>query len=200
MTDWITTFIEQQGYWAVAALMLAENIFPPIPSELIMPFAGFAASRGTLNPWLVVVAGTAGSVAGALFWYTVGRCLGYERLRRWVSNHGRWLTISIDELDRTQAWFDSHGHLAVLFGRLLPAVRTLISVPAGVTRMPIERFLLWSTIGSTVWTGVLTLAGFALGSRYATAAGAMDWITKGILTAIALWYLWRVVSWRQRQP
>jgi membrane protein YqaA with SNARE-associated domain len=131
MFDWITGLVERTGYVGIALLMLAENVFPPIPSELIMPLAGFAAAQGELGMAGVVAAGTAGALAGALLWYGLGRWVGLERLKRWAAEHGRWLTVSPDDLDRAAAWFGRHGGAAVLVGRLVPAVRTLISVPAG---------------------------------------------------------------------
>src|SRR3546814_7553399 len=106
MFDWITGLVEDGGYLGVAALMLAENLFPPIPSELIMPLAGFAAARGDLNIILVVASGAAGSLLGAVFWYAVGCWLGSERLKRWAGRHGRWLTLAPDDIDKAVAWFD----------------------------------------------------------------------------------------------
>lgn len=198
MTDWIVGFIEEHGYAAVTLLMLAENVFPPIPSELIMPFAGFAAAGGKINPWLVAAAGAAGSVAGALFWYGVGRWVGPRRLHGFVERHGRWLTLSVDDVRKAQKWFDAHGHAAVFFGRLMPAVRTLISVPAGIGGMSLAVFLLWSSAGSLVWSGVLTYVGFQLGERYEAVTGVIDWLTKGTLAFIAAWYVWRVVRARRQ--
>lgn len=155
MFDWITGLMERSGYLGVLPLMLAENVFPPIPSELIMPLAGFAAAGGKLTILFVVLAGTAGSLLGALAWYYVGRCLGADRLKRFTARHGRWLTLSPHEIDRAHAWFDRHGAKAVSLGRLIPAVRTLISVPAGVTRMPLARFLGRTVLGTALWTLLL---------------------------------------------
>ena len=120
MFDWITGLVERTGYLGIALLMLAENVFPPIPSELIMPMAGFTAARGALNMVGVVVAGTVGSLAGVLLWYYIGRWIGLERLKRWAAKHGRWLTISPEEVDEAAAWFDRHCGKAVLIGRLIP--------------------------------------------------------------------------------
>ena len=135
MAEWIIGFIEQYGYVAIVALMALENIFPPLPSELIMPFAGFSAAQGSVSFVGVVVAGTCGSLLGTLPWYAAGRWLGSERLDRFIDRHGRWITITHDELEHARRWFERHGTPAVLFGRMVPAVRTVISVPAGVTRM-----------------------------------------------------------------
>src|SRR3546814_11839003 len=124
-----------------------------------MPLAGFAAARGDLNIILVVASGAAGSLLGAVFWYAVGCWLGSERLKRWAGRHGRWLTLAPDDIDKACAWFDRHSAKAVFFGRLVPAVRTLISVPAGIAGLGRRRFLLYSTLGPVLWTGVLAATG-----------------------------------------
>ena len=125
-------------------MMLAENIFPPIPSELIMPLAGFVAAKGQLNPVLVVLAGTLGSLLGALPWYYAGVWLGQERVCALAARHGRWLTLGEKEIRQAIRWFERHGRIAVLIGRLVPTVRTLISLPAGMARMPLLPFLVYS--------------------------------------------------------
>lgn len=140
--------VEQTGYAGVALLMFAENLFPPVPSELILPLAGFTAARGDLQFVPVVIAGTAGAVAGGLFWYLIGRWIGCDRLMSLAGRHGRWLTLGPDELDRSMAHFRRHGGRAVLIGRMTPAVRTLISIPAGVSGMPLFPFLLYTTAGT----------------------------------------------------
>ena len=144
MVEWITAVIASSGYFGIALLMFAENLFPPIPSELIMPFAGFVAARGDLHPVGVVAAGVTGSLLGAIPWYLAGRWLGGERLKRLADRHGRWLTASRQDLQRAEDWFNRYGWLAVLLGRLVPAVRTLISIPAGATRMPLPTFMICS--------------------------------------------------------
>ena len=133
--------MERTGYIGIALLMLAENLFPPVPSELVMPIAGFIVARGKLSAIGVVAAGTAGSLAGAMLWYYVGRSVGCERLKRWAGRHGRWLTISPEEVDEAAALFNRHSGKAVLIGRLIPAVSTLISVPAGAAGMTLLPFL-----------------------------------------------------------
>jgi membrane protein DedA with SNARE-associated domain len=196
MFEWITRLVSDGGYLGVAGLMLLENLFPPIPSELIMPLAGFVAARGELQIALVVLAGTLGSIAGTLPWYYAGRWLGRDRLRRLAARHGRWLTVSPEEFDRASAWFDRHGGLAVLIGRLVPGVRTLISVPAGIAGMGLGRFLLLSAIGSLAWTAALTLAGYALEDHYAVVADYVDPASKAVLGAVVLLYLYRLVTFR----
>ena len=131
--------------------MLIDNVFPPIPSEVIMPLAGFAAARGQLSLIGVFLAGTAGSLSGALVWYGVGRWVGRERLKRFAARHGRWLTLSPAEIDRAGGWFARRGGITVLVGRVIPGVRSLISVPAGVAGMPLTPFLVYSAVGTIVW-------------------------------------------------
>ncbi|MEW6023524.1 MAG: DedA family protein [Pseudomonadota bacterium] len=196
MFDFITNFLEKSGYLGVFALMALENIFPPIPSEMIMPFAGFVAARGDLNVVGVLVAGTAGSVVGALPWYYAAKVYGCERLKKLAGNHARWLTITPDDIDKALDAFHKHGKKAVLFGRLVPAVRTLISVPAGLGNMNLGQFLLYSTIGSLAWTGLLTAAGFMLEDNYKDVAKYVDPVSKTILGAMLAWYLYRVVTYK----
>lgn len=194
MAERLISLIEQQGYWAVALLMLLENVFPPIPSELIMPFSGAAAAQGNLNLVGVVLAGSLGSLAGALLWYWIGRRIGHQRLKRWAGRHGRWMTLSPREVDQADAWFDRRGHWAVLFGRLVPAVRTLISVPAGISGMPLPKFLLWSGIGTVLWTAALAGVGYFLGSNAESATQWLDWASYAVLgTAVGI-YVWRVAT------
>ncbi|WP_299648215.1 DedA family protein [uncultured Jannaschia sp.] len=193
MFEWITGVMAAGGYLAVAGLMLLENIFPPIPSEVVMPLAGFLAATGELSFLGVLVAGTVGSVAGATFWYWIGLKLGEDRLRRFTERHGRWLTISPEEVDRASDWFRRHGAWAILIGRILPGLRTLISVPAGVARMPLLPFLFYTTLGSVVWIAGLTVLGYLLEAQYERVAGWLDpvsWVVVGTLVAV---YVWRLV-------
>lgn len=198
MVDWITQFITSAGYFGIALLMFAENVFPPIPSELIMPFAGFVAARGELHPVGVVAAGVAGSVLGALPWYGAGRLLGSERLKRMADRHGAWLTLSRSDLDRAEAWFQRHGVVSIIAGRLVPAIRTLISVPAGITRMNVMLFLLCTALGTLIWTALLTAAGYVLEANHERVARWLDPITTAVLVALLLGYLYRIVR-RLRQ-
>jgi membrane protein DedA with SNARE-associated domain len=186
----------------VFMLMLIENVVPPIPSELIMPLAGFTAARGELNLLLVVAAGTAGSLLGALLWYFVGRRLGLDRLKHLAQRHGRWLTLSPDDLDRAHDWFSGHGSKAVFFGRLIPTVRTLISVPAGVHRMPLPSFIGWSALGTSVWTALLAGAGYVLQSQYELVADYLNPVSTVLVVLILGWYLYRVATFRTdaREP
>lgn len=154
------------GYSAILIAMFLENLFPPIPSELIMPLGGFFVHQGQLNFFPVILAGLLGTVLGAFPWYGLGRLANEERLEGWVSRHGRWIGISPDELARSRRWFSKYGNALVFWGRLVPGIRTLISIPAGIEMMPFVPFLLWTTAGSLIWTLLLTFAGFALGESY----------------------------------
>ncbi|KFI07535.1 DedA family protein [Massilia sp. BSC265] len=196
MFEFITSFLEKSGYIGVFLLMALENIFPPIPSELIMPFAGFVVARGDLNLVGVLAAGTAGSISGALPWYWGARKYGKERLKAFADRHARWMTVGSADIDQAIAAFDRHGRSVVLFGRLIPAIRTLISVPAGLACMSWGQFLLYSTIGSLAWTGVLTGAGFLLESNYEQVGRYVDPVSKGIFGILLAWYIYRVVTHR----
>ncbi|RYF39757.1 MAG: DedA family protein [Comamonadaceae bacterium] len=194
MTDWIISFIEDFGYGGIVVLMLLENIFPPIPSELIMPFAGFAAARAQLHPLGVVLAGMAGSVLGTLPWYWAGRKLGLARLKTLAARHGRWLTMSPHELDEAQRWFKKHGAPSVMLGRVVPGVRSVISMPAGIAKMPLAAFLLWSCAGSLLWSALLAGLGFVLESRYEEVKVALEWVTRAVVGTLVAAYVWRVVT------
>jgi membrane protein DedA with SNARE-associated domain len=197
MFDFITRLIEQAGYLGVALLMFLENVFPPIPSELIMPLAGFTAARGDLNIAGVIAAGTTGTVAGALPWYYVGRLVGDDRLKRWAGRHGRWLTLKPAEVDRVDAWFEKHCGKAVFFGHLVPTIRTLVSVPAGIFEMSLGRFLLFTAMGGGLWTAALALAGYLLEDGYDRVAEYMNPATNIVVGLIAVTYLYRVATFRR---
>ncbi len=193
MADWVISVIEGAGYLGIALLMFAENVFPPLPSELIMPFAGFLAARGQLDPSGVVAAGAIGSVLGALPWYWAGRKLGLERLKALARRHGRWVAITPEEIDRGRALFERHGALLLVGGRLVPAVRTIVALPAGLAHLNPGAFLLWTLLGSAIWSGLLTLAGYLLESQYEKLADWLNPASTVVFAAIAAWYVVRVV-------
>jgi membrane protein DedA with SNARE-associated domain len=163
---WIEGIIQFLGYPGIALVMLAENLFPPIPSELVMPFAGFLVADGRMNFGAAVVAGTTGSVLGAVVLYYIGRWADEPVVRRFLRRYGRWIQISEADLDRVLSFFDRYGQPIVFFGRLIPIVRSLISVPAGMHRMPLPTFLLFTLLGSAIWTSLLTYAGVVLGANW----------------------------------
>ena len=162
MGDWITSTIIAMGYVGVLLLTLLETVFWPLPSELILPLAGYLASHHEMTLVGVIIAGTAGSVLGALLLYALGRKLGEERLKSFADRYGRWLTFSRDDIDRASAWFDRHGGAAVLLCRMIPGIRALISIPAGVADMPLRRLVVYSALGTAIWTSILALAGYLL--------------------------------------
>ena len=196
MFDWIVAVLDRAGYPGIALLMFLENVFPPIPSELIMPLVGFSAARGEFSLPLAVLSGTFGSLAGALLWYWIGLRFGRARIERLAERHGRWLTLTPADIERASAWFARHGGTAVLIGRLVPTIRTLISVPAGLHRMPAGLFLLYSGIGTLGWTGLLTAAGYVLEARYQDVSAYLNPISTVVVVALLLWYLWRVVTFK----
>lgn len=196
MFDWIVEWVEAGGYAGIALLMFLENVFPPIPSELIMPLAGFSAHQGGMNIGGVIAAGTVGSVAGALFWYWIGLWLGRGRIEPAIERFGRVLTMSLDDLDTAKTWFRWHAAKAVFFGRLIPTVRTLISVPAGIASMAIVPFMMWSSLGTALWTSLLAVAGYMLGSQYELVEGWIDPVSKLIVVAIVVIYLWRLITYK----
>jgi membrane protein DedA with SNARE-associated domain len=196
VASWIETIVQTTGVFGIALLMFLENVFPPIPSELIMPLAGYTAAKGEANIVLVILAGTAGSLAGALFWYGLGRLFDHERLKGFADRHGRIITMTRADLTKADDWFDRYGQYAVLFGRLIPTVRTLISIPAGLSEMPVGRFLVYSGIGTAIWTALLALFGYAVGSRYSELEGFIDPISYAVIALIIAIYVWRVATFK----
>jgi membrane protein DedA with SNARE-associated domain len=166
MQEWITNTMTSLGYVGIGLLMFLENLFPPIPSELIMPLAGFTIYQGKMEFVPAIAAGVIGTVLGAFPWYYVGKLIGEENIKRLANKYGKWISVSARDIDRAHNWFTKHGEQAVFFGRLVPGVRTLISLPAGIEKMPLLPFLLYSTIGTTLWVSLLTFVGFKLGTHY----------------------------------
>jgi membrane protein DedA with SNARE-associated domain len=191
MKEWILSTMDSLGYLGIGFLMFAENLFPPIPSELIMPLAGFSVSQGKMDFALAVLAGVVGTIIGALPWYYAGKIIGEQRIKNLADKYGKWITVSSKDIDKVKNWFDRYGNNAVLFGRLVPGIRTLISLPAGLNEMPLVPFLLYSTIGTTLWVIFLTGAGYLLGNHYERVEDYLAPVSKGvlvlILVAFAVW-------------
>lgn len=186
MDQWVTDTVSSMGYWGVALFMFLENIFPPIPSEVVMPSAGFAAKQGKLTVWGVWLAGSAGSLLGVIPWYYIGKWVGTERLKAWADRYGKWLTIRRREIERADRWFDRYNAPVVFFGRLVPGIRTLISLPAGFSEMPFKKFLIYSAAGTALWAGALTGVGWWLGENYRTVANYVGWIAAGVCAVLVL--------------
>jgi membrane protein DedA with SNARE-associated domain len=196
MTDFVFKLVEQGGYWGVAFLMLLETVFPPIPSEVIMPLAGVVSARGQLSLPLVIASGTAGAMLGNILWYVAAKALGLDRFRPLINRYGRWLTIDWAEIERAHRLFDRHGGTIVFVARMLPTVRSLVSVPAGLLRMKFLPFVLWSTFGSLIWTAGLAIAGWVLGNQFSSIEKVLGPLSVVVIGGIVLWYVYRVVTWR----
>ncbi len=203
LTEWVTSVVEQLGYVGVAFLVALENLFPPIPSEIVLPLAGFVAGRG--EAWLVgmVIAATVGSVIGAWSLYGIAAAVGPGRIRRLTMRYGGWFRITVDDLDRAEGWFDRRSGSAVLLCRCVPLIRSLVSIPAGFRRMPFAKFTLYTAIGSLVWNSALIGAGFALGERWDSVEGYLGYvqtIVLALIAAVIAWFVWtRFLSAQSRR-
>lgn len=181
--DWVVNLMEVLGAPGVGIGILLENIFPPIPSEVILPLAGFTVSQGSLNMLSTFIWATAGSVVGAYLLYGLGAWLGADRLRRIADK--MWL-VDANDVDKALNWFEKYGAPSVFFGRLIPGVRSLISIPAGIDRMNLLKFGLWTLAGSGVWNALLIYLGYVLGDQYTKVADVIDQYSTVIYIIIAV--------------
>jgi membrane protein DedA with SNARE-associated domain len=200
LTDWVIDVIDKMGYLGVALLVALENVFPPIPSEVVLPFAGVVSRRGGATLPGMIVAATIGSVVGALVLYAIAAAIGPDRLAAFVVRYGKWFRITPEDIARAEHWFDRRAVVAVLIGRCVPLIRSLVSIPAGFRRMPLGTFLLYTVVGSLVWNSGLIGAGYVLGEedRWRKIEDVMGYVQYvvilGILGAIG-WFVWsRFVS------
>lgn len=198
MTELIINGIETGGYIGILVLMALENIFPPLPSEVIMGLGGVLVGQGRMGFWPLLLAGTVGSTAGNYVWYWVGDKWGYERLRPFVETRGRWLTMEWDDVERVTAFFRRHGQWAVFFARFLPVFRTMISLPAGLAHMSLRRFLAFTFVGSSIWNVFLIFAGTLLHAYLQDAQDVLGWIVAAFLGLGLAMYIWRLVTWKPR--
>jgi membrane protein DedA with SNARE-associated domain len=166
MFEWVTRLVADSGLLGVFLLMVAENVFPPIPSEIIMAASGFAAARGELSLAGIIIVAVLGTVVGNAFWYEIGRWFGLERLRPLIARYGKWFAIELEDMDRAERTLKKWGPVALCFGRMLPGIRTAISVPAGMVVIPRAVFYLWTAIGSAIWLSFLAIAGYLLEEHY----------------------------------
>ncbi|MCR9259725.1 MAG: DedA family protein [Pseudomonadaceae bacterium] len=196
MADWILELMESAGYVGLLFLMLLENIFPPIPSELVMPLAGYKTGIGEMTMLGVVVAGTLGSLVGAWVFYGIGRSYGRARLYKLAENHGRWIGINADDIDHAQSWFDKHGSATVFFCRLIPGVRSLISIPAGLAEQNIFKFTIYTAAGSALWCCLLAWVGLELGENYTQVGKYLNPVSWTIFALLFGWYIRRI--WKAR--
>jgi membrane protein DedA with SNARE-associated domain len=192
IAGWVVDVVDKVGELGVGALITLENVFPPIPSEVILPFAGFSAERGEINGLLAWVAATIGALVGALILYGVGALVSYERIHELAGK--RWFILfGQSDLERGERFFDRHGNQIVLFGRFIPLVRSIVSVPAGLDRMPLVRFSVLTLIGSGIWNAIFIWAGYVLGSNYDRVEGWIGPIGYAVLALLLAGLVWLVV-------
>lgn len=200
MVEWISSLMSSLGYLGIGLLMFLENLFPPIPSELIMPLAGFTVAQGQMNFGLAVFAGTVGTMAGTYAWYYLGRLVNYQRLEIWTDRYGKWMGVTAKDIERVHNWFNKHGRKAVFLGRMVPGIRTLISLPAGINQMPFSTFTLYSLAGTLLWTLALTTAGFVLGDNYPLIEKYLAPVSKfvlfGLIGLVGYWLFQKMRSRR----
>lgn len=166
MQDFVTNIMEEFGYWGLFLLMVLENIFPPIPSEIVLPFSGFMTVSSNLTITGVIIASTIGSVVGALILYSIGYMVNITKLEKSIEKWGHILRVTAQDLQKANAWFDRFGYWTILFGRMIPLIRSLISVPAGMAKMYMYLFLLFTTIGTIIWNTILIMMGATLGENW----------------------------------
>jgi len=195
VTGWIEYLIEAFGALGVALLMTLENLFPPIPSEFILPFAGFLVGRGELDFLPALVASTAGSLSGALILYALGRWGG----RNLILRYGRFLRVKEADLDRAEGWFDKYDQWVVLFGRMVPGVRSVVSIPAGMLRTPFLQFVLLTTAGSAAWNALLLGAGWYLGENWQQIQGIVGSVSNFVLILVAVALVCAAIWWWRRR-
>jgi len=200
LASWVQDVIESLGYTGVALLVIAENLFPPIPSEIVLPFAGFVARRGDGSVIVMVVASTIGSVIGALVLYAIAAAIGPERIHSFVVRFGKWFGVKESDMVRAEEWFDRRSNAAVLVGRCVPLIRSLVSIPAGFRRMKFVPFITLTAIGSAVWNIALIGAGAVLGDqwdRVGEFVGIFQWLVVAAIFGVILKFAWSKVNVRR---
>ena len=209
LANWVQDVINQFGYFGVALLVVIENIFPPIPSEIVLPCAGFVAQQGSAGVAQsdtsvigMMIAATIGSVVGALILYVISSAIGPERLRAFVQRFGRWFGVKQTDLLRAEAWFDRRSFVAVLVGRCVPLIRSIVSIPAGFRRMKLTSFILLTAVGSAVWNIALIGAGAILGDQWERVGeyvGVFQWLVIAAILLLLVWFVYSKLQNRRRQ-
>ena len=209
LANWVQDVINQFGYFGVALLVVIENIFPPIPSEIVLPFAGFVAQQGSAGVAQsdtsvigMMIAATIGSVVGALILYVISSAISPERLRAFVQRFGRWFGVKQTDLLRAEAWFDRRSFVAVLVGRCVPLIRSIVSIPAGFRRMKLTSFILLTAVGSAVWNIALIGAGALLGDQWERVGdyvGVFQWLVIAATLVLLVRFVYSKLQNRRRQ-
>lgn len=194
LEGWVLSIMEKLGYLGIAFLMFLDNIFPPIPSEIIMPSAGYTAAKGELTLIGVIIAGSIGSLLAAALLYWIGRKIPQHHLFTLVERYGKYLRISVADLEKSLAWFEKYGHRIVFFGRMIPAVRSLISIPAGMSKMPFGKFMIYSTFGTVIWTTFLAFLGYHFSENQALMSLIMQRVSYIILAVVILYIIWKMAK------
>ena len=197
--DYISLAVEKNStiaYLTICLAMFLENIIPPIPSEIIMPLGGFFVYQQKLNFFILVFWGLLGTILGSLPWYYLGRLVNEKRLSNFLEKKGKYLGISSNDLTKSKRWFEKYGVPLVFWGRLVPGIRTLISVPAGIELMPLRKFLIWTTLGSFIWVAILTYAGYLFAENYSMVENYLDqikYVVKPFLILIFLYFFTKLI-------
>jgi len=197
--DYISLAVEKNStiaYLTICLAMFLENIIPPIPSEIIMPLGGFFVYQQKLNFYFLVFSGLLGTILGSLPWYYLGKLVNEKRLSNFLDKKGRYLGISSNDLTKSKRWFEKYGVPLVFWGRLVPGIRTLISVPAGIELMPLRKFLIWTTLGSFIWVALLTYAGYLFAENYSIVETYLDqikYVVKPFLILIFLYFFTKLI-------
>lgn len=202
MENWITDIMSQYGYIGIFLLIMLENIFPPIPSEVILTFGGYMTTQSSMTEMGVILVSTAGSIAGAVILYGIGRMLDVKRLEKIVDRYGRVLRLTRKDIYKADSWFDKYGIWTVLFCRLIPLIRSLISIPAGMSNMKFGLFLLFTTLGTLIWNTILVSVGAAVGDNWESIVAVMDVysnIVYVLLVLAGLAVIWWYLRFRKRR-
>ena len=190
MENFVISIMNQFGYFGMFFLIFIENIFPPIPSEVVLLFGGFMTTYTKLHVALMIVFSTLGSVVGAIVLYYVGKILNKDRLKKLVAGKvGKVLRLKASDIDKADHWFDTKGNKTVFFCRFIPVVRSLISIPAGMSEMPMAKFLLYTTVGSAIWNSVLLIVGNKVGENWKSILGIMDQYSHIVLILLILLFI-----------
>ncbi len=198
MQDLIIEAIARGGYFGIFLLMVIENVFPPIPSEVIMGIGGVLVARGHMDFWPLMIVGTLGTTVGNYVWFWIGDRWGYKRLEPFIARHGRWLTLDWEHIEKGSAFFRRHGQWVVFFLRFSPFLRTIISLPAGLSHMSVWRFLLFTAAGAAVWNAVLIEGGRRVAPLIERYEAAASWTVGGFIVLILGFYVYRVLTWKPR--